>query len=427
METNTIGKTESKSGSKYKWVVLVSNALLLVFLCMGLTTWSVAVGPLTESLGLTNFQIMLGASTFMLGFTVSSGIWGRAIEKIGFKKAGIIGIVVSVIAQFLIPGCTNVVLILILRFFMGFGLITVPLYYIVGMWFPGKLRGLAIGLLGAVFYGGFAVGGAMSGILVPLLGWQTTFYILASATLIGGIQWIIITRNPSANEVPEDVSEDDDAIKESNQKKESMFKSPALYWLASLYFVILFIDYALYNMSAVFLGAHNFNITQVGMLLFIVSMIGAVASPVGGIVSDAAARKSPLEPHSARIKTMIFGGVLITTVGCIFTPILGGMSFVLVAICLVFAGWGGPFMDAVTTVAAFDFFGMIRGDKALGYMVLLGGIGSVISPALTTWLGENVSWTVAWLLLGAVGLLGLVACIKVMKMKSETTDNQKAA
>ena len=47
--SSEITTIEQQQESGFKWVILISNILLLIFVCMGLTTWSVATEHLQEA------------------------------------------------------------------------------------------------------------------------------------------------------------------------------------------------------------------------------------------------------------------------------------------------------------------------------------------------------------------------------------------
>lgn len=417
--SSEITTIEQQQESGFKWVILISNILLLIFVCMGLTTWSVATEHLQEAFDMTSTRVMMGGSAFMLGFLTASGVQGRMIEVLGFKKAGLAAVLICVVASFLIPGCESWLLIIFLRFLMGFGMITPNMYYIIGLWFPARLRGFAFGLMLVAYYGGFALGGMMSGILVPIVGWKMTFYILAAVTLIGLVQWVLISRLPKGIEEEKPLEPSKPQTLESPKKEKSIFRSPALYWLALLYFVEFFLGYAYQDMTAVFFNIHGYNITQVGLLVFIVGTMGAISAPLGGIFSDALVRRGKHEPHVARTWFILIGGVIVSIIGCTITPFIAVLGFAAAAFCMMVVGWGSPVIDCVATATASDVYGPEKGDKAIGYMIFLGGMGGVISPILTTWVGENISWTLTWFICTLVALSGALACYKLMHTKRE--------
>lgn len=413
-----------RKASNYRWLILLSNALLIVTLTSGNTTWAVAVEPLTKHFGLSATMIMLGGTAFVLGFIVSNGIWAYLTEKIGFKKVGFIGVTTCVIAQFLIPQMDSYALVLLFRFFQGFGVCSTVIFFIVGMWFPEKERGTAVGLIGAMFFGGFALGGLLVGFFEPMFGWQTTYTLIGVVGLIGEIQWLIITRLPREGEtIPDDDQLDAPEVSIENGRvvsnRKSIWKSPAFYVLSLIYFADLFIAYSLADMTAVYFGASGYSITQVGILVSIAGWIGVVASPLGGFVSDMLSRKINKKSYVVRTWCMLLGGFLIAAIGCFITPAVGFSGFTASAICMVIACWGIPWMDCIGVATGIDLFGKERGDKAVGYVLLLGGVGGVISPVLTTWIGDTYGWTPVWILMGVICLVGVVGCYLLTRCKPD--------
>ena len=418
MDNELINNDIERKEAKFKWAVLVSSAFMLLCLTMGLTSWSVAVGELSEHLGMTSTQVMLGGSLFVLGFICASGIYGRIIEVIGFKKAGLMGLCVSVIAQFLIPASSSITFILILRFFMGFGMITPPIYYVAGIWFPPKQRGFAIGLLGAMFFFGMSLGGILSGALIPVVGWRATFYIIAGATLVGAIQWAIICRRPLSYE-EEQAAEVEAATLDDKAKKDNVFKHSMIWLLALLYFCDFFIVYAMENVTAVFLDDSAYDVRSIGTLVFAVSLLGVAAAPFGGLITDFFVNKSSRQPHSMRAICLLVGGFAMSGLGIFLIPIIGMKGFALCAICMLIIGWGDGFMDSTATVVGIDAMGPEKGDKAVGYMIFLGGIGGVISPIFINWIGGSVGWTVAWVVLGIAAIIGIIDCLVISRKHVE--------
>lgn len=394
----------------YRWVILISNTLLLTILSMGLTTWSVVIYPLSEAFNLGVLQTLFGASIFVLGYTIGSGIWGKLINPLGFKKTGIIGLICISIGQFAIPYVDNWHAVLALRFIMGMGLIVSPLSYINGIWFSTEQRGLATGIFVAAIPVGFALGGLWAGFLEPIFGWRLTFSCLAFLVLLGGIQWVLLTKNPPVDynidkKNHEEVEGIDNAI-----SKKSVYGEKVTYFIALTVFANFFQIYGMNSIMAVYLETIGYSMSEIGILVFVLGIIGLISSPLGGIVSDKYVRKSKDKAYIQRAWIMAFGGFLISVIGCLLVPIMVPTSLG-VAICgMVIVGWGIPWTNGPMSSIPIDIFGSEQGGEALGAMVLLGGAGGVISPLLIAWIGLNISWTYAWFVLGVFSALGMIAC-----------------
>ena len=415
----------------YRWVILGSNCLLFMLMAMSLTSWTVAAGPLSEAFNLAGYQIMYGASVFVLGYAVSNGVYGKLIGKIGHRITGSLALIVSVLAQIAIPWCGNWSLILILRFAMGFGLISAPLFYVNGLWFDEDELGLANGILSSSLSVGFALGGLLMDVLEPLMGWQKTYLLLSTQTLFAGAQWVILTKKPDmwlAHNCAEIKAKDDVATSSGvavNLGNKSIWCHPAMWFLGILMFSEFFGVYTLQSMASVYFDNIGYDITHVGILVSIIGFSGIVAGPLGGLVSDIVVKKNHgrKPAYTSRAITMLFGGFLVTAAGCFLVPVISNKGIFVAAFCMLIAGWGMPWMDGVAVATSIDIFGAEKGDQTVGNMTLLGGIGGVISPILTTWIGENIGWTVSWSVVCGVSILGLLGCILIARIKPGINKN----
>lgn len=196
-------------------------------------------------------------------------------------------------------------------------------------------------------------------------------------------------------------------------------------WIMGLImFSEFFVVYALQGMASVYFGTLGYDITRVGVLVFIIGIIGIASGPLGGILSDVAVKKNlgRKGPHACRATVMFVGGFLVTAIGCFLTPIIGFHGFAAAVVCMLIAGWGMPWMDGTAVATSIDVFGPELGDQAIGNMTFLGSIGGVISPVLTTWVGEHISWTLSWIVLATISMTGLIACVYTARLK---TDSEK--
>jgi MFS family permease len=407
-----------KKESGYRWVILASNTALIIILGMALTTWSVAIVPLSEVFNLGTIQILLGASIFVAGYTIGGGLWGELMKKHSFKKVGMMGLFCMFAGQLAIPLVNNWYAVLALRFIMGMGLIAGPLSYINGIWFSTEQRGLAGGILLGGLPAGFALGGLWAGYFEPLVGWSSTFTYLAFLILLGAIQWILLTKNPPEVEVVK-LKEVEDKKIEDNDKtiaKKSVYGETVTYFIALTVFANFFQIYGMNSIIGVYLGDIGYDIGQIGTLVFALGIIGFISTPIGGIVSDIYVRKAPEDKaYASRAWVMAFGGFLVSAIGCFLVPFLAPAGFAMAIFGMLIVGWGIPWTNAQMTTIPIDIFGAEQGGQALGAMILIGGVGGVISPLLIAWIGMNMGWTTAWFLLGILSASGVLACGLIAK------------
>jgi len=412
---------EKKEWPKYRWGILLSNLILITILSMGLTTWSVAVPPLSDAFDLGTIQVLLGASLYVLGYTVGSGIWGRIIGPLGYKKTGLIGLTSIVIAQFAIPYIPNWYGVLIGRFFIGVGLIVVPLTFINGIWFPAEQRGVAQGILVGGMPLGFALGGVWTGFLEPILGWKETFSYFAILILVGAIQWALLTRMP-----PEKLLKGDEELEEEEEKPEkkevkSVYSEVVTWLIGLVVFANFFQIFGMNSIAGVYLGEEGleYGLNQVGTLVFALGIIGLLSTPLGGAISDLWVKKSPKKTQVPRALATALGGFLVATIGSFLVPWLAPVGFGVALISMVIVGWGIPWTNGPMPALPIDIFGAEKGGQALGAMLFIGGFGGVISPILAAWIGLNYGWAYAWYILGIGAFLGIIACWLIARLERE--------
>lgn len=420
MENNVITNQLTEKETGFKWVILLSCILLMTSLTTISTSWSVAVEELSAAHNISSTQVMLGSSLFVMGLVITNGVCGRFIEVFGYKKVGGLMLFISIISQALIPLCSSFTVILVLRLLVGLGMCWSPLYYLVGQWFPPQQRGLAVGCMGGAFFLGLAVGGALSGQLLPVLGWKATFYVFTAIMTVCVIQWLIITRRTEFVESEEKKAKEVSAQSETLNDHDNVFKHPMIWLLGLVYFADYAAVYATENATSAYLAASSYDTEAIGTLVFYISILGVVGAPLAGIISDACIRKySSKQPHMVRAVVTAVGGMLIVGIGVTLVILLGTSGFALCAIAMLIIGWGNSFMDSLSTMLGIDAFGPTKGDKAIGYMAMIGGIGGVIAPTGITWIGDTYGWTTAWAVVLVVLAIGIVGTISVAKRPAE--------
>src|SRR5215470_16160355 len=135
---------QTKSG--YRWVVLAVNFVFLAFAYASLTTWSVTIPELSKTFSLTSASAQLGSSLLMAGYAIGSFVESLLAARIGLKNSGLIAAILLLGPQFAIPFLGHYNLILLLRFFQGWGIMWFVSTSMTTAWFPPEQRGVASGI-----------------------------------------------------------------------------------------------------------------------------------------------------------------------------------------------------------------------------------------------------------------------------------------
>ena len=275
--------------ASYKYVVLLVCSLFLAMVYVTLSTWSVCVPAFQEAFGLSSAQVMAGNATLMAGYAVGSFLEGRMLLHFGWRKTFLFAMVLFLASVFLIPQMENYAVVLLLRFLQGFGLVVTITNSLVCGWFPTRQRGLASGVLLGCIALGAAVGNGLASMLTPLYGWQSNFYILGIATVIGAVIFLLLVRDPPALSDADADTEEKAMV--TLKPGRSVYLHPIMLLLGLAMFCVFFNVYGQYSFLATYLYDAGYTTEQVGMIGFWNGLIGLISTPIGGWVGDVLIRR----------------------------------------------------------------------------------------------------------------------------------------
>ncbi|MFD9663142.1 nitrate/nitrite transporter [Rhodococcus sp. NPDC059968] len=389
----------SRSGQT---AALVGTTLMLSLVYMSLTSWSVAVNELATTFDLTPGKIQLGSAALIAGYAIGGFVQGKWIPKLGWRRMFLYVITAFLIASALIPVIPSYPVILALRFVQGWGCMVVLMCAIVSAWYPVKKRGLAVGiLLGAIGLGS-ALGGYLTGLLNPVLGWQGTFWVITALTVVGAIAFLALVKDAP----PLDEETAVEATTSETASHRSVYTDPRLWLLGAATFCCFFNCYGMYAYLAQYLYSIGFSSGAVGTVVLLNGLIAVVSTPFGGWVSDKLVRR--MGPLRARTFTNAWIALFVGAVGCALIPHLAPLSFGLALLVAVIAGWGVPATNGPGLSLPSDLLGSAAAGPAVGLVILIAGAGGIIAPVWVPMLAESYGWTVAWYVTAAAAVIGLV-------------------
>lgn len=344
------------------------------------------------------------------GYVIGGFIEGKLIGKYGWRKVFTVVIIAFIIASILIPIVTNYYIILLLRFVQGCGCMVGLTSHVVSSWFPTKQRGLALGiLLGAIGLGS-AFGGYIGGILTPMVGWKTTFWIISAVSIIGAIIFYIMVR--VAPPLEEEAEVEPETIEE-NQK--NLLKEPAL-WLLGLSTLCCFFNcYGMYAFLPQYLYTLDYAAGDVAKIVFLNGFIAVISTPLVGWISDKRVPKHGA--LKARTWANIWPALFVGLVGCVLMPHLAPVSIAAAFIVSLIAGWGVPATNGPGLSLPADLFGSAASGPGVGLVLLVAGAGGIIAPIFVPWLAAQTSWTVGWYITALPCLIGMLINMYLSKYK----------
>jgi MFS transporter, AAHS family, 4-hydroxybenzoate transporter len=173
--------------SRQQWIVLLISLFTAMF--DGYDTQGIAyVAPvMAKDLGFSPALLGPIFSAGLLGLTLGALFFGMLADKIGRKQAIIWPMAIFGLFSLATPLGHDVQSLVILRFIAGFGLGgTLPnVTAYVLEYAPRRRRALLVNSTAAFFAFGSIISGVLANILIPTLGWQSTFYIGGAIPLLG--------------------------------------------------------------------------------------------------------------------------------------------------------------------------------------------------------------------------------------------------
>jgi MFS family permease len=396
----------TSSQESFKWIALAMNCLLLMTVYMSLSSWAVAVPALVQSFELSSTLVMMGAGLLILGYGIGSYVEGILLSRYGWKKTLAPVMVAFILSSLAIPYAPTYWLVLLLRFVQGWGLVVTITTSCVSSWFLTSRRGLAIGTLLGMIAGGVAVGGLLTGFMYPVLGWRLCFVSLAILVGMVTILYFIVMN------MREPIGEATTVIFEG---KSEMNYSRFAWLLAFCSFCLFFQLYGMYSILGDYLHQLGYSPTEVGSLVFINGLVGLVASPLGGLVSDKLV--GTLGLLKSRGYTSAIIGYGWSVVGNWTVPFLSLLGYNYAAFAQFMIGAPGMALNGPLFALPADLLGSKRAGDLVARMILVGSIGGFLAPTLIVSIAATYGWVMAWCAAGASMIPGVVVGLLMPKLK----------
>ncbi len=188
--------------SPYRWLVLAG--VWSVYFCFGLTATSLAplVGPVTRDLGLSHTAMGGVLGIWQLVFIVSAIPCGSLLDRIGARRALLLGVLAIAASGWLRSQATDALSLYLAVALFGLGgpIVSTGAPKVIARWFEGPERGLAMGLyITGPNLGGIAALTLTNAVMLPLLDgdWRLLLTLWALVTLAAGTGWLLIAHLPA--------------------------------------------------------------------------------------------------------------------------------------------------------------------------------------------------------------------------------------
>jgi MFS family permease len=94
--------------AKYGWWVTTISALTCFGIYASVTAYSVAVPKIATALHVSKSDASLGVSVFLVGLALALIVGGMIIDRIGIKNTVLLGMLLLIVPQFVIPSTLEV-------------------------------------------------------------------------------------------------------------------------------------------------------------------------------------------------------------------------------------------------------------------------------------------------------------------------------
>jgi CP family cyanate transporter-like MFS transporter len=265
----------------YRWRVLAG--VWLSYYCFGLTIVTLAplVSEISSDLHLTHSQIGTVLGAWQLVYIGSAIPLGILLDRIGTRRAMMFAIVVIAISAALrsVSGGYGSLFLAVAMFGLGGPLISIGAPKLIGLWFEGKERGLAMGIyMTAPTLGSITGLSLTNSLFMPMFegDWRSVLLLYAVFIVIASILWWLITSHKDCKAVE---SNQGASVKESQKQNFlRLIKIPALQIVLAMSVGIFFFNHGLNNWLPEILRSKGMSATQAGYLASVPAVFAVMAS-----------------------------------------------------------------------------------------------------------------------------------------------------
>ncbi len=359
--------------ANYPWI-LIGLLWLVAFLNAADRSILVAVMPkLREEFGLTNEHLALINSAFFWMYGVAAFVFGRLGDTSRRSWVIVGGLAFWSVATGLVSLATGFSMLLALRGMVALGEAT---YYPTGTalisdWHRPAMRSRALSLHQTAVLAGAGFGAYAAGLIADRLGWQAPFVIFAAA----GIVWCVVLFKV-LHDAPERVTHADSETRRSllGPLRVVLKRPPALF-LCAVFFL------GTGASTGVTVWAPTYVHDALGLELgdsalygaVTISIAGLMAVPLGGLLADYLAARTPI----GRFYTLAIG---LAAAGILLLPLMGARSAIAIGAVLLASSFGKGIFDGCIYSTMHDVVPSEARASAVGLMTMWGFIGAGLTP-----------------------------------------------
>jgi len=397
--------------SKNRYVILMAG--MVIQFCAGIIyMWSVFRVPVATHLNWDAGAASLTSSIMLAMFVLGIILGGRVQDKIGPRKATLIGSIMIGVGMICTAAITENAPWLVYVTYgiiggLGVGTVYTSTIAAVQKWFPDR-RGFASGMIVSAFGLSLVVFAPLAKSMLAGLGVPATFVIFGiSFLVVCGICSLFI-RNPQAGYLPKGYTPTQAVIVKRQYLPGEIIKTKQFYLLVG---ALLFTLPAYFILNPIFLSLGGERGLSEGLAVIGVSLTG-ISSALGRLIvswtSDKIGRKTAMVSIAAII--LIASLVMIAAEGVLF----------LICIMLISFGFGGA--ASVYSAMTAESFGTKYGGMNFGLVMLGFGVSALAFPMVSGKLTAGGSYTGSFILAAATCVITIIL---VLLMKNPDKNKPK--
>jgi sugar phosphate permease len=373
---------------RYRWLILTAGTLAAT----SLSAVQIGISAITPDLqdhydlSIGQIGILLGATN--AGMTLTLLAWGMISDRIGERRAIVIGLTGAALALGVAANVNEFVALVAALVATGaFGAsVNSASGRAVMHWFAADERGLALGIRqAAIPIGGFAGAVALPA-LVAAGGVHAAFAALAVNALVWAVLAGVVLRERHVDE-------------EIAHQFVSPLRDLRMWLLCSASAFVLAGQLAIMGFVVLFLhDARGFSTAHAALVLAAVQLGGVVVRIVVGRRSDRERRRVPLF-----IRLAVALAVALATAAALVHGPIAVLVPVLVAAGILGMSWNG-----LSFTAAAEAAGPQRSGAAIGFQQTVLGVGGIAIPIAFAAVVAGTSWRTAFLVTAACAATGAV-------------------
>lgn len=402
--------------SSHRWLVLLAGSATIMALYINMIVFAPVLGDVAAGL-----KVDMGMATnLMMGFVLSVALvlsfGGVVCDKFGITAALVLGLLCTSVPAALMPLIgQDYDAVFIGRLVQGasVGFVFATIGPILALWFPPREQGVASGIL----FGAISIGSTIGVIAAPSLSaafgsWQKMVAVMSIPGWAAILLALLFTRKAPSPEVIRALQ----AAMSAGSGDISFGRAltlPKTWLITAVIICNSWGLYCLYNLVPPYLAAPSpmgigLPPVSAGNLALALTSVGIFAPFVGGLFFDKVAKGNP---KPAVVMGFLLSGMFTYL---ILNPSVSGNTSLL-ALCLMLAGWGIPFMNASLSATIAVSYPVSIIGRMMGFCFGVGTFGGALGLFLG---GKSIALTgsfyTALVLISGAALAGmiLISCLR---------------